>query len=218
MTQSFRTLQWPLIGDVLPFVRQLLTITSSKAKTIPMLKMRGFTIVELMITILVLALLAGIGVPAFQSTVMNNRMTSQINALVTSMNQARSEAIKQNRDVVVCRSTDSSSCAGSGSGWAQGWLVFVDENENGSIDGGGNNCDGSGDCKLSVQSTLSGNIQVDANVSQLIYNGRGTSNTGGTFTFCDSRGAEEAKAIIISNTGRPRISKTKADGSSLTCA
>lgn len=183
-----------------------------------MLNVRGFTIVELMITILVLSLLAGIGVPAFQSTVMNNRMTSQINALVTSLNQARSEAIKQNRDVVVCRSTDSSSCAGSGSSWGQGWLVFVDENENGSIDGGGNNCDGSGDCKLSVQSTLSGNIQVDANVNQLIYNGRGTSNTNGTFTFCDSRGAEEAKAIIISNTGRPRISNTKADGTSLTCA
>lgn len=179
--------------------------------------MRGFSIVELMIAIVILGILMGIGIPAFQSTVKNNRMTSNLNAFITSLNQARSEAVKQNQEVVVCTSTDGTSCAGN-TNWENGWVVFVDRDNDGTIDGG--NACGSGatdDCILTVQSALNTSITLRSTGSSISYFGSGSSNGADTFTICDDRGASEATAVVVSSTGRPRTSHTEADGSALSC-
>jgi len=179
--------------------------------------MRGFSIVELMIAVVILGILMGIGIPSFQSTVKNNRMTSELNAFITALNQARSEAVKQNLEVALCPSTNGTSCAGSTS-WETGWVVYVDRDNDGVIDGG-NACGAAAtdDCMLSVQSGLSGDITLRSGSSSVSYFGTGASNGAETFTICDSRGADHAKAVIISSTGRPRTSTTQADGSALTC-
>ena len=179
--------------------------------------MRGFTIVELMISVLILALLMGIGIPAFESTIQNNRMTSNLNAFITSLNQARSEAVKQNQEVVVCTSTNGTSCAGN-TNWENGWVVFVDRDGDGAIDDG--NACGSGatdDCILSVQEALDGTLTLRSTGTSISYFGSGASNGADTFTVCDDRGANEAKAVIVSSTGRPRTSYKEADGSALSC-
>jgi type IV fimbrial biogenesis protein FimT len=62
---------------------------------------RGFTLVELMVTLAVLAILITVGIPAFGDLVRNNRVTSQTNELVTALNIARSEAVKRGRNVQV---------------------------------------------------------------------------------------------------------------------
>ena len=179
--------------------------------------MRGFSIIELMITVVILGVLMGIGIPAFQSTVKNNRMTSNLNAFITALNQARSEAVKQNQEVVVCTSTNGTSCAGN-TNWENGWVVFVDRDNDGAIDDG--NACGSGatdDCILSVQTTLPGETTLRSAGTSISYFGSGASNGADTFTICDDRGASEAKAVIVSSTGRPRTSQTEADGSALSC-
>lgn len=184
-----------------------------------MRKMHGFTLVELMITITVFALMLAIGVPSFQSTIMNNRMTSQINAFVTALNQARSEAVKQNQRVTVCVSTDGSTCAGAGvNNWESGWIVFVDRNTDGIIDDG-NDCanNATDDCVLSVHAPLNGNTTMRSGNNAVSYTGSGASNGTRTFTMCDSRGGSHSRAIIVSLSGRPRISETEADGSALSC-
>lgn len=180
-------------------------------------KTRGFTIVELMIAIVILGILMGIGVPSFQATVKNNRMTSNLNAFITSLNQARSEAVKQNLEVMVCPSTDGSTCDASGN-WENGWVVFVDRDNDGTIDGG-NACDSSAtdDCILTVQSALSDEITLRSSGSSISYFGSGASDGAETFTICDSRGADLAKAVVVSSTGRPRTSKKEADGTALSC-
>ncbi|WP_376693791.1 GspH/FimT family pseudopilin [Wenzhouxiangella sp. EGI_FJ10409] len=90
---------------------------------------RGFTVLELMITVTVLVILATVALPNMRSTIQNNRMTAQVNGFLTAFQLARSEAVKRGEPVSICASDDSSSCSGS---WEDGWIVFVDGNAVGS--------------------------------------------------------------------------------------
>ncbi len=74
----------------------------------------GFTFIELMTAIAVLAVVISIGIPSFQTLISNNRVSSQVNNFVTSLNLARSEAINRGDSVTV---------AAAGGGWADGWTI-----------------------------------------------------------------------------------------------
>ncbi len=90
----------------------------------------GFTMLELMVTLVVLSILLGIGVPSFQSVIRNNRIASATNELVGALTYARSEAMKRGDTVTACPTVDEESCAGSND-WAKGWILFVDVDQNG---------------------------------------------------------------------------------------
>ena len=90
---------------------------------------RGVTLIELMVTVAVLAILLGIGVPSFRSFIQNARATTQANEFLTALNLARSESLKRARPISVCGTTDNQSCNGS---WDDGLLVFRDGNAAGS--------------------------------------------------------------------------------------
>jgi type IV fimbrial biogenesis protein FimT len=96
---------------------------------------RGYTLIELMITITVLGLLLGVAVPSFLDTVRNNRLITQNNEFIGSLNVARSEALKRSGSVSVCASVDQLTCSGS-TNWSTGWIVFNDANANGILDAG----------------------------------------------------------------------------------
>lgn len=80
----------------------------------------GFTIIELMVVITVLAVLLGVGVPSFQSTIQGNRITTSANDVVAALQFARSEAVRRGVNVTLCSSSDQSTCSGT---WADGWVV-----------------------------------------------------------------------------------------------
>ena len=82
----------------------------------------GFTVVELMIALAVLAVLVALAVPNFNDATLTARLNGFANSLVASAQVARSEAIKQNATITLCTSTDGLTCAASG-GWEQGWIV-----------------------------------------------------------------------------------------------
>ena len=90
-----------------------------------MKRVHGFTLVELMITLLLAAIILSLGVPGFRDIVLNNRAATQSNELVTALNLARSEAVKRGARVSLCPSTDQASCTG-GTQWEDGWIVFLD--------------------------------------------------------------------------------------------
>lgn len=83
---------------------------------------RGFTILELMVTTVIVAILFAIAVPTFRNVSLGSRLSSSANDLLASIQLARSEALKRNATITLCASSDGATCAGSG-GWEQGWII-----------------------------------------------------------------------------------------------
>lgn len=85
----------------------------------------GLTLVELMITLVVLAIILAIAIPSFENTIASSRLAGVTNDLNGSLALARSEAIRRGQRVTVCNSNDGQQCAAAGN-WGSGWIVFVD--------------------------------------------------------------------------------------------
>jgi type IV fimbrial biogenesis protein FimT len=96
---------------------------------------RGFTLVELMITVGIVAILLSVAVPSYKYVTNANRIASEVNGLLGDLQLARAEAIKQGEPVTVCVSADGATCTG-GTIWSNGWIIFVDTNGNASKDAG----------------------------------------------------------------------------------
>ena len=93
----------------------------------------GFTLIEALVAIAIAAIILGIAVPNFQDFMRNTRVTSQTNDFVLALALAKSEAVKRNRPVIVCSSSNSTSCASSVN-WHSGWIVYEDSDGDGTVD------------------------------------------------------------------------------------
>ncbi|MDP5136982.1 GspH/FimT family pseudopilin [Rheinheimera baltica] len=97
--------------------------TAGHISETPVKRAAGYSLIELMTTVLVLIIVTTIAIPNYISLLNNNRLTSQANELLAAVTLARAEAIKQNENMVFCHSTDGANCsAPPGTGWV-GWLV-----------------------------------------------------------------------------------------------
>ncbi|RUR10988.1 GspH/FimT family pseudopilin [Legionella sp. km772] len=84
----------------------------------------GFTLIELMITLFVLAVMVTIAVPSFRTIILNNRLNTSADALVNALNYTRSIALNNNSNVLICpfNSANSTAC---GNDWSQGWIIVT---------------------------------------------------------------------------------------------
>lgn len=95
---------------------------------------KGLTLVELMVTIAVVAILAAVGIPMFQRVIHTNNAASGVNDLVTALQMARASAASRGVRTVVCpRDPSTLTC---GTDWDNGWLVFADADKDGVLDSG----------------------------------------------------------------------------------
>lgn len=89
-------------------------------------RQRGFTLVELVVTIALVAILTTLAIPGFSEVLRQWRRDSATRELSTSLQLARSEAIKSSRQTVICPSSNGTACVAS-TQWSSGWIVFVDD-------------------------------------------------------------------------------------------
>lgn len=124
---------------------------------------RGFTLIEMIVTMAVAAILLTVAVPSFKYVTNNNRMSAENNGLLGDLQFARAEAIKEGRTVTVCVSADGATCANS-TAWQSGWIVFSDPTNVGVVD--------AGETILRVQHTFSSSDSYAAsnNVSAITFN------------------------------------------------
>ncbi len=87
--------------------------------------MHGFTMIELLVTISIAAIMLAIAVPAMSGFLMNNRLAAEASSLQADIAYARSEAVRQNTPVSLCPAAASTACSG-GIDWSVGWITFVD--------------------------------------------------------------------------------------------
>ena len=160
--------------------------------------MKGFTVIELMIVLVIAGVLVTIGVPAMTVLIDNNRLASEANRFAGSVRYARSEAIRRNQVVTIDRISNTNRA------WEDGWQIYVDV----SGDGNKNIDTGAGDILLRQEEAAENKITIrsDEDGNQwLSYNGDGTLREGGdsaAYHICDNRGSAEGTAVTISPTGR----------------
>lgn len=163
----------------------------------------GFTLIELMIVLVIMGALLSVGAPAFRELILDNRSVSALYDLRGAMGVARSEALAQRTFVTFCSSNDAATCSGT---WEDGYIAFADFDGDAVIDAGGVNPDDL--IVLVSDGTYEGlNIALaaDNGNNRLRFDPAGTAlGNGGTFTVCDERGAESARAIFLSNSGQTR--------------
>ncbi|GAB3507889.1 GspH/FimT family pseudopilin [Pseudoxanthomonas daejeonensis] len=98
----------------------------------PSNRQTGFTLVELMIAVAVLAILLGLALPSFQASMRSNRVATTSNELLGSLSLARTEAIRGLGPAGVCASADGAACTAT-TDWANGWIVWREDRAAGGV-------------------------------------------------------------------------------------
>jgi type IV fimbrial biogenesis protein FimT len=167
----------------------------------------GFTLVEVMVTLTIAAILASIALPAMRAMLQNDRQWTQASTLVIGLNAARSEARKQDVSVSICPSTDGLTC--SGTSWAGGWVVVSAApatNTAGPVLAGPALPTGTTLISASTPAATAVTILTFLSNGMTLLNN--TLSANAAFTMCDSRGPTYARSIEVTLAGRVNSSST----------
>jgi type IV fimbrial biogenesis protein FimT len=174
----------------------------------------GFTLLELMMAIALLAVLLSIGIPNFRDFINNARMASAANDLLGDFNFARSEAIKRRLPVTLCKSDDGATCDDDEDTQFRGWIVFIDDTTtNGIVDDDDEVLRGGGIAPEIASGTADGLFSIFLSTGFV----RQDADTLRQVLFCDQRGNvvasggdSAARGVQISATGRPVVTRNIA--------
>jgi type IV fimbrial biogenesis protein FimT len=172
----------------------------------------GFTLIEILVTMVVAGILVAIAVPAFNNFVLNDRDIGQVNSLVGSLNYARSEAVKRASPtgVTVCPTADGQTCTNS-TDWSGGWVV---------VDPNNADCT-TPPCTLQSIPAMAGSNRLTGTAATgITFSSSGQASAPLTIRVCDTRGAAKARSVEVNSTGRVAASQKQGksvNGTALTC-
>lgn len=157
----------------------------------------GFTLVELMVVLAVLAIVIGLAVPSMGQFMLSGKLRSYSNEVVASVVLARSEAIKRNQTVRVCVANEDGDDCAAGS-WESGWIVITTADE-----------------VLHRQQPITDGFKIISAADELVFQPSGVGATQAVFKVCratPSVGNQE-REVSVSATGRTSVDKPAASGS-----
>lgn len=173
--------------------------------------MTGFTVLELLVALAISAVLVGLAGPPMHTMVLDGKRTETLNALVHTLHLARAQSIREGREITVCPVRDhENACSGDRSGWGKGWIVFSNAGREQPGARGPDN-------PVLLRRDLDSSAQILSNRASFQYRPFNRRSSNGTFTYCDARGAAFARAVIVSYTGRPRLTNRDSAGRQLSC-
>jgi type IV fimbrial biogenesis protein FimT len=170
----------------------------------------GFTLIELIAAVAIVAIGLTIASNSFSSAVSASRTSNAVSSLYASLTLARSRAATAGVDVVLCPSGDGTSCA-AGDHWENGWIAFAATH--------------AGSDRMPDEPILLHQDALPNKVHLATSRGRtrirfqpsgGNAGSNATFTFCDSRGPAKASAYAMANTGN--LHATTPDAANVTDA
>ena len=172
----------------------------------------GYTLIELLISLAVFSILALNVFPSFSALLAQERSVVLTNSLAGALAYARTESVTKQMTIITCQSNNGSECHRS-ENWHNGWIIFTDTNNN---------------KQREPEETLLRVYPSANNGTQAIFNGAlnrdhylqykpsGRAYPNGSFLICNPN-IGIGKALIMTQSGRLRLSKKQRDGSAITC-
>jgi len=169
----------------------------------------GYSLYELLMTITLIGLVLTLGLPSISGTVARSRIRVEVDALFHAIHLARKESIMRRQVVSICPSSDGIDCE-PGRNWSIGWLMFENDDRDSPprVD--------SGEAVLQVH-RVADTVKITANRRGFTLRATQRRATNGTIVVCDLAGRAPPKALVISYTGRPRVTLKKVNGDPYTC-
>lgn len=161
---------------------------------------QGFTLIELIVTMAILAIIAGFALPSFRDTIVANSVATDRDEIFRTLLLARSEAVKRGRYATVCASPSATACSTTAP-WGDGWILFEDQDGDGTVD--------TGDEIVRVFSARKTQVAIThgAGLRRITFNSQGLARSGttsfaGTFTVSHADGSQYDRSLSLSATGR----------------
>lgn len=173
-------------------------------------RQNGFSLYELLVTLTLIAILVGLGLPSFARMNANARLRTEVNALFHAVHVARKESIMRRSVVSICPSFDGQGCTAA-LDWSDGWIMFnnKDRDEPPALDPD----------EPILQVHRSGSkVRITANRRGFTLRATQKRATNGTIVVCDVAGRVTPRALVISYTGRPRVTVEDRRGNAYQCA
>ncbi len=170
--------------------------------------MRGFTLMEILVTLTVTTIAVLLTQPVIATGMLNLQRSTTVNGLIRSLHFARRSAAERGRNTILCASSDGQGCNGS-ERWGSGWIVHDGPHQTAPY------APPSG--SILHRSRAGTGLAISANRTQFVFRPFRGRSTNGTLVVCDRRGSAEARAVIVNNIGRPRLARTTSGGDPLAC-
>lgn len=162
---------------------------------------QGFTLIETMISLVIMAILLVIAAPLLIQTIQNNKMLTQTNTFVSALQLARSQAMSRQTYVVMCAASDATQTqCGSNHDWSNGWIVFVDSDGNQSINQASD--------IIHVSDVMEPGTNVTSVSGHIVFTGIGFVTSGHvsyTMVVPDCAGNDAGRTVNLSASGRTDI-------------